>query len=43
VGAVEDGVLLVVDLPERLTAARTGLAEAAVHEIDVLVALAGLA
>jgi hypothetical protein len=36
-------VLLVVDLPERFAAAGTGLAEATVHEVDVLVALTGLA
>ena len=39
--AVEDGVLLVVDLAQRVAAARARLAEAAVDEVDVLVALAG--
>ena len=39
--AVEDGVLLVVDLPERVAASRARLAEAPVDEVDVLVALAG--
>ena len=39
--AVEDGVLLVVDLPQRVAAPRARLAEPPVDEVDVLVALAG--
>ena len=38
--AVEDGVLLVVDLPQRVAAPWARLAEPAVDEVDVLVALA---
>src|SRR5215210_869457 len=41
--AVEDRVLVVVDLGERRAAARARLAEAPVHSIDRLVARAALA